>query len=76
MMDAGWFGESQSRQDAVCELLSHVHQAQDPQAPLIVCGDFNADPGSDERAVLTDQPRASLASRSVIDQAVAMLMAE
>jgi hypothetical protein len=32
VMDAWWIDESQSRQDAVRELLSYVHQAQDTQA--------------------------------------------
>ncbi len=53
VMDAWWFDESQSRQDAVRALLSYVHQAQDKRAPLIICGDFNADPDSDEIRMLT-----------------------
>ena len=56
VMDAWWFDESQSRQDAVRELLSYVHQAQDTQAPLIICGDFNGVPGSDEIRMLTGPP--------------------
>jgi endonuclease/exonuclease/phosphatase family metal-dependent hydrolase len=53
VMDAWWFDESQARQDAVRGLAAHVSQAQDRQAPLIGCGDFNADPGSDEIRMLT-----------------------
>ena len=62
VMDAWWFDESQSRQDAVRELLSYVHQAQDTQAPLIICGDFNADPGSDEIRMLTGLLAGSITS--------------
>jgi endonuclease/exonuclease/phosphatase family metal-dependent hydrolase len=35
-------------QQAVRELLACINQAQDKRAPLIVCGEFNADPDSDE----------------------------
>jgi endonuclease/exonuclease/phosphatase family metal-dependent hydrolase len=53
VMDAWWLDQSHPRQDAVRDLLTHVHQAQDTRAPLIICGDFNADPDSDEIRMLT-----------------------
>jgi endonuclease/exonuclease/phosphatase family metal-dependent hydrolase len=53
VMDAWWLDESRARQEAVGELLACVSQAQDKEAPLIVCGDFNADPDSDEIRMLT-----------------------
>jgi endonuclease/exonuclease/phosphatase family metal-dependent hydrolase len=53
VMDAWWFDESQARQQAVRDLLAHIGKEQDERAPLIVCGDFNADPGSDEIRMLT-----------------------
>jgi endonuclease/exonuclease/phosphatase family metal-dependent hydrolase len=58
VMDAWWFDQSQPRQDAVRELLGCAHQAQDTRAPLIVCGDFNADPDSDEIRMLTGRTTA------------------
>lgn len=66
-MDAWWFDESQARQDAVRELLSYVHQAQDKRAPLIICGDFNADPGSDEIRMLTGRTAAPVPGLSFYD---------
>lgn len=53
VMDAWWFDQSQPRQHAVRDLLTHVHQAQDARAPLMICGDFNADPDSDEIRMMT-----------------------
>jgi endonuclease/exonuclease/phosphatase family metal-dependent hydrolase len=53
VMDAWWLDESQARQDAVRELLTHAGKAQDGRAPLVICGDFNADPDSDEIRMLT-----------------------
>jgi endonuclease/exonuclease/phosphatase family metal-dependent hydrolase len=67
VMDAWWFDESQARQDAVRELLAHAHQAQDPRAPLIVCGDFNADPDSDEIRMLTGRTAAPAPGLSFCD---------
>jgi Endonuclease/Exonuclease/phosphatase family len=67
VMDAWWFDQSQSRQDAVRELLSYVHQAQDTQAPLIICGDFNADPDSDEIRMLTGRTTAPAPGLSFYD---------
>ena len=66
-MDAWWFDESQARQDAVRELLSYVHQAQDERAPLIICGDFNADPDSDEIRMLTGRTAAPVPGLSFYD---------
>src|SRR5882757_6695746 len=67
VMDARWFDESQSRQDAVRELLSYVNQAQDKRAPLIICGDFNADPDSDEIRMLTGRTTAPAPGLSFYD---------
>ena len=67
VMDAWWFDESQSRQDAVRELLSYVHHAQDKQAPLIICGDFNADPDSDEIRMVTGRTTAPARGLSFYD---------
>ena len=67
VMDAWWFDESQARQDAVRELLRYVHQAQDRQAPLIICGDFNADPDSDEIRMLTGRTTAPAPGLSFYD---------
>jgi endonuclease/exonuclease/phosphatase family metal-dependent hydrolase len=53
VMDAWWFDESRARQNAVRELLTHINGVQDEQTPLIVCGDFNADPDSDEIRTVT-----------------------
>jgi endonuclease/exonuclease/phosphatase family metal-dependent hydrolase len=67
VMDAWWFDQSQPRQDAVRELLTHVHHAQDTRAPLIICGDFNADPGSDEIRMLTGRTAAPAPGLSCYD---------
>jgi endonuclease/exonuclease/phosphatase family metal-dependent hydrolase len=67
VMDAWWFDQSQPRQDAVRELLTHVHRAQDPRAPLIICGDFNADPDSDEIRMLTGRTAAPAPGLSCYD---------
>lgn len=58
VMDAWWFDESRARQDAVRALLTHVNETQDKRGPLIVCGDFNADPDSDEIRMLTGRTTA------------------
>jgi endonuclease/exonuclease/phosphatase family metal-dependent hydrolase len=58
VMDAWWFDQSQPRQHAVRELLSCAHQAQDTRVPLVICGDFNADPDSDEIRMLTGRTTA------------------
>src|SRR5205807_2210813 len=67
VMDAWWFDQSQARQDAVRELLTCVNQAQDKRAPLIVCGDFNADPDSDEIRMLTGRTAAPVPGLSFCD---------
>src|SRR5689334_18545320 len=53
VMDAWWFDESHARQSAVRDLLTHIDATRDERTPLIVCGDFNADPDSDEIRMLT-----------------------
>ena len=67
VMDAWWFDESQARQGSVRELLSYVDQAQDNRAPVIVCGDFNADPDSDEIRMLTGRTTAPVPGLSFYD---------
>jgi endonuclease/exonuclease/phosphatase family metal-dependent hydrolase len=67
VMDAWWFDESQARQDAVRALASRAQQAQDPRAPLIVAGDFNADPDSDEIRMLTGRAAAPVPGLSFYD---------
>jgi endonuclease/exonuclease/phosphatase family metal-dependent hydrolase len=67
VMDAWWFDESQARQDAVRGLLAHVDQTQDMRAPLIVAGDFNADPDSDEIRMLTGRTTAPVPGLSFYD---------
>lgn len=67
VMDAWWFDQSQARQDAVRELLAYVNQAQDERAALIVCGDFNADPDSDEIRMLTGRTTAPVPGLSFCD---------
>ena len=67
VMDAWWFDESQARQDAVRGLLTHVNEDQDKQAPLIVCGDFNTDPDSDEIRMLTGRATAPVPGLSFYD---------
>jgi endonuclease/exonuclease/phosphatase family metal-dependent hydrolase len=67
VMDAWWFDQSQARQDAVRELLAYVNKDQDTQAPLIICGDFNADPGSDEIRMLTGRTAAPVPGLSFYD---------
>lgn len=67
VMDAWWFDESQARQQAVRELLIWISEAQDKRAPLIVCGDFNADPDSDEIRMLTGRTAAPAPGLSFYD---------
>jgi endonuclease/exonuclease/phosphatase family metal-dependent hydrolase len=67
VMDAWWFDESQARQDAVRGLLTHVDEDQDKQAPLVVCGDFNTDPDSDEIRMLTGRTAAPVPGLSFYD---------
>jgi endonuclease/exonuclease/phosphatase family metal-dependent hydrolase len=67
VMDAWWFDESQARQDAVRELLTHVNKTQDKPAPLFLCGDFNADPDSDEIRMVTGRTTAPVPGLSFCD---------
>ena len=63
VMDAWWFDESRARQDAVRDLLAYVNERQDERVALVLCGDFNADPDSDEIRTLrglTISPRPGL----------------
>lgn len=67
VMDAWWFDESQARQDAVRELLGYVNDARDERIPLVVCGDFNADPDSDEIRMITGRTAAPVPGLSFYD---------
>jgi endonuclease/exonuclease/phosphatase family metal-dependent hydrolase len=67
VMDAWWFDESQARQDAVRELLIQVNETRDKRAPLLVCGDFNADPDSDETRMVTGRTTAPVPGLSFCD---------
>jgi endonuclease/exonuclease/phosphatase family metal-dependent hydrolase len=67
VMDAWWFDESQARQDAVRNLLAHVHQTQDERIPIVLCGDFNADPDSDEIRMLSGRTAAPSPGLSFYD---------
>jgi endonuclease/exonuclease/phosphatase family metal-dependent hydrolase len=67
VMDAWWFDESHARQQSVRELLAFLHEAADEQVPLIVCGDFNADPDSDEIRMLTGRTTAPVPGLSFYD---------
>ena len=55
------------RQEAVKGLLSDVYASQDDRSPLIVCGDFNADPGSDEMRMMTGRAAAPVQGVSFYD---------
>lgn len=67
VMDAWWFDQSERRQRAVRELVTQAHHAQDTEAPLIICGDFNADPDSDEIRMLTGRTTAPVPGLSFYD---------
>jgi endonuclease/exonuclease/phosphatase family metal-dependent hydrolase len=67
VMDAWWFDQSHARQQAVRELLTFIDKDQDKRAPLIVCGDFNADPDSDEIRMLTGRTTAPVPGLSFYD---------
>jgi len=67
VMDAWWFDESRARQDAVRGLCAHLHASQDDQTPLVVCGDFNADPDSDELRMMTGRAAAPVGGLSFYD---------
>ena len=67
VMDAWWLDQSHDRQEAVRGLLEFVSAGQDDRAPLIVCGDFNADPDSDEIRMLTGRTTAPVPGLSFYD---------
>ena len=67
VMDAWWFDESHARQIAVRNLLTYIDAAQDRQTPLIVCGDFNADPDSEEIRMVTGRTAAPAPGLSLND---------
>ena len=67
VMDAWWFDDSQARQDAVRGLLAHLHDAQDDHTPMLVCGDFNADPDSDEMRIMTGRAAPPVPGLSFYD---------
>ncbi|MBT2532964.1 endonuclease/exonuclease/phosphatase family protein [Arthrobacter sp. ISL-48] len=67
VMDAWWLDESRARQEAVRGLLAHVHAAQDDRIPLVLCGDFNADPDSDEIRMMTGRAAAPAPGLSFYD---------
>ncbi len=67
VMDAWWFDESKARQDAVGLLLGYVNQTQDRRTPLVVCGDFNADPDSDEIRMVSGRTTAPVPGLSFYD---------
>ena len=48
-------------------LLSDVYASQDDRSPLIVCGDFIADPGSDEMRMMTGRAAAPVQGVSFYD---------
>jgi endonuclease/exonuclease/phosphatase family metal-dependent hydrolase len=67
VLDAWWFDESQARQDAVRELLEYVHLAEDDAVPLLICGDFNCDPDSDEIRMVSGRGAVPVAGLSFYD---------
>ncbi|HEX6443623.1 MAG TPA: endonuclease/exonuclease/phosphatase family protein [Streptosporangiales bacterium] len=67
VMDAWWFDESEARQNAVRGLLEHAGATRDESVPLVVCGDFNADPDSDEIRMLTGRTTAPVPGMSFYD---------
>ncbi|MDM7831454.1 endonuclease/exonuclease/phosphatase family protein [Cellulomonas edaphi] len=67
VMDAWWFDESQARQDAVRGLLEHLAELVDDAVPLVVCGDFNCDPDSDEIRMLTGRCAVPVPGMSFYD---------
>jgi len=67
VLDAWWFDESEARQSAVRDLLAHVDLTQDESVPLLVCGDFNCDPDSDEIRMLTGRTAVPVPGLSFYD---------
>ena len=66
VMDAWWFDQSEARQQAIQQLLSCIDELQN-RAPLVLCGDFNADPDSDEIRMLTGRMAAPVPGLSFYD---------
>ncbi|TDD93618.1 endonuclease/exonuclease/phosphatase family protein [Actinomadura rubrisoli] len=61
----GWkLGHSGQRQQQVRDLGAYVRETAATDAPLVVCGDFNAAPDSDEIRMLTG--RAAVAARGLV----------
>ena len=67
VMDAWWFDESRARQDATRDLLGFADALNDERIPLVVCGDFNADPDSDEIRMLNGRTAAPVPGLSFYD---------
>lgn len=67
VMDAWWLDQSQQRQEAVRGLLTDLHESQDDRTPLVVCGDFNADPDSDEMRMMTGRAAAPVPGMAFYD---------
>lgn len=67
VMDAWWFDQSQARQQEIRQLLTRVSKEQDQNTPLIVCGDFNTDPDSDEIRMLTGRTTVPVPGLSFYD---------
>jgi len=67
VMDAWWLDQSRERQDSVRGMLEHLHASQDDSTPLVVCGDFNADPDSDEIRMITGRTAAPAPGLSFYD---------
>ncbi|HZX04474.1 endonuclease/exonuclease/phosphatase family protein [Kribbella sp.] len=66
-MDAWWLDESQARQDAVRDVLAYVGNGHDVEIPLVLCGDFNADPDSDELRLIRGRSAAPVPGLSFYD---------
>lgn len=67
VLDAWWFDESGARQQAVRDLLRHVDRSADESVPLVVCGDFNCDPDSDEIRMVTGRTAVPVPGLSFYD---------
>ena len=67
VVDAWWLDESAARQDAVRGLLDHARSERDAHVPLVLCGDFNADPDSDEIRMLTGRTAVPVPGLSFYD---------
>lgn len=67
VMDAWWPDQGRQRQEAVRALLEHLKTSWDDRTPLVVCGDFNADPDSDEIRMFTGRAAAPVPGLSFYD---------